>query len=103
MPRLLTKNIIKHVERMYNEGQVKDTVCKHRLSLNPDGIIDKTESGKIKTPWSDVQQIVLTQQYLYIYISDTMAHIVPRNTFADDAQCDDFIATVKRYCERARD
>ena len=102
MPRVLRRNVTKQVEKMYVEGQVSDTVCKHKLSLTPEAIIDKTEYSKIQTPWSEVQRMVRTDRYLFIYISDTLAHIIPRNVFSNEAKCEEFIDTVKRNCERAR-
>ena len=102
MPRVLRRNVTKQVEKMYLEGRVDNTICKHKLLLTPETITDKTDFGKIETPWSDVQRIVMTDRYVYIYISEILAHIVPRNIFSSDEKCKEFIETIKRYCERAR-
>jgi len=102
MPRVLRRNVTKQVEKMYVEGQVSDTIYRHKLSLTPEAIVDKTEYGKIQTPWSDVQRLITTDRYVFIYISDALAHIIPRNTFSSEEKYQEFLDTIKRRCERAR-
>lgn len=102
MPRVLRSNVTKQVKKLYNKDLVKDTVCKHRLSLTPDGITDNTELKKIKTPWADVHKMVVTDRYLFIYIAEESAYIIPKTVFPNKSKCDEFIETAKQYTERAR-
>ncbi len=100
-PRLIQSNIRRQVKKMYDKGDIEGTLCGHRLSLRPEGVVDRTQFGESKTPWRDVRGVITTGQHVFIYIGPLLAHIVPRRAFADDDQCQQFVDQVKSYCERA--
>jgi len=100
-PRLLQKNIRKQVMKLHMEGQIVNTVRRHRLSLTPEAVTDKTETGKARTLWKDIGRIVTTKRHVFIYTSDDMAHIIPKNSFPDDTKCREFVEAAKRYYGKA--
>jgi hypothetical protein len=100
-PRLIQRNIRRHVAGMHTKGQVDNTLCRHRLSLTREGVVDKTDTGTARTPWKDVRKIVTTKGHVFIYTSPEMAHIIPKNSFSDESNCREFVETAKRHYERA--
>jgi hypothetical protein len=100
-PRLLQRNIRRQVANLHTQGQIAGTVRRHRISLTPEAIIDKTETGKAKTMWKDVQRIVTTKRHVFIYTSAEMAHIIPKGSFSDESKCGKFVEAAKRYYEKA--
>ena len=97
VPFSLRRSMRKKVAKLILESQDNRVTGKHKLSLTPDAVTDKTGSGKTKTKWRDVRKLVATNQYLYIYISDTLAHIVPRRAFASEAEFREFVDSAMRY------
>lgn len=98
-PRLYQRSIKKEIAKMYNEGKNKGIICKHKLSLTPDMIINTTDFGESKTRWSSIEKIVSTDNHIFIYASAVMAFIVPRRAFSDELKYKEFIRTAKQYHE----
>ena len=100
-PRFYQRSIKKEVEKMYNEGKNKGIICKHRLSLTPDMIINTTDFGESKTYWSSVEKIASTDNHVFIYASAVMAFIIPKRAFSDESKYTEFIETARQYHESA--
>ncbi|UCC61006.1 MAG: YcxB family protein [Dehalococcoidia bacterium] len=97
VPYSLRRAMKKKVARMVLENQDGGITGQHKLSLKSDSVTDQTGSGKTKTRWADVPKIVLTSSYLYIYISDTSAHIIPKRAFESETKFREFVDTAMRY------
>ncbi len=97
MPLMLRRAMKKRVVQLFVQGESQGLVGKHTLSLSADGVLDKASHGKTKTGWRDVKKVVATSQYVFIYISDTVAHIVPSSAFDDEQGFHEFRDTVIRH------
>jgi hypothetical protein len=97
VPYSLRRAMKKRVTRMVLENQGGGITGRHKLSLKSDAVTDQTGSGKTKTRWADVPKLVVTGSYLYIYISDTSAHIIPKRAFESEAEFKEFVDTAMRY------
>jgi hypothetical protein len=76
-------------------------VGKHTLSITSAGVTDKTRFGNTVTTWRDVRKVVATNEHVFIYVSDTVAHVVPRRDFPDEARFHEFRDAVIRYVRAA--
>ncbi len=101
MPLMLRRAMKKRVVQLFVQGEHQGIVGKHTLSLSADGVLDKTSHGRTKTGWRDVHKVVATNEYVFIYLSDTVAHIVPRRAFPDEQRFHEFRDTVIRYFRAA--
>ncbi len=97
MPWSYKRSIKKYVRRMYSEGKNKRLICKHKLSIAPEGIVETTDIGEASIRWSAVEKVESSDKYIFIYTSAVGAIIVPRGAFPDDSKYSEFIETVKRY------
>lgn len=97
VPYSLRRSMKKKVARMVLENQDGGITGRHKLSLKSDAVTDQAGSGKTKTRWADVHKLVATNSYLYIYIGDTSAHIVPKRAFESEAEFRKFVDTAMRY------
>jgi len=101
VPFMLRRAMKKRVVQLFVEGEKQGIVGKHTLSLTSGGLTDKASHGRTKTGWRDVRKVVTTNQYVFIYLSDTVAHIVPRRAFPDERGFHEFRDTVIRYFRAA--
>jgi branched-subunit amino acid transport protein len=97
VPYMLRRSMRKRVMQLFVQGQSKGIVGNHTLTLTSKGVTDKTGFGKTETIWRDIWKVVATNQYVFIYLSDTAAHIVPRRAFPDELKFEEFRDTVIRY------
>lgn len=97
VPYMMRRSMRKRVLQLYSGGRDKGIVGKHTLSLTSSGLTDKTGYGKTETAWRDVLKMIATTQHVFIYVSDTAAHIVPARAFPDEIKFREFRDTVIRH------
>jgi len=96
-PFSVRRSLKRRVIKMVIEDESRGAVGKHRLSVTNNAVTDKAGSGKTMTRWSDVKKVVLMDNYVFIYVSDTSAHIVPKRAFPDETAWKEFKDTLSRY------
>jgi hypothetical protein len=101
VPYMMRRSLKKRILQLYAEGRDKGIVGKHTLSITSAGVTDKTRFGNTVTTWRDVRKVVATNEHVFIYVSDTVAHVVPRRDFPDEARFHEFRDAVIRYVRAA--
>ena len=86
-PKRMQKNIAGRVS--------KGLLGKRSLSLTEEGILEISESRESKSKWDAVENLVETQEYIFIYISSIMAYVIPSRAFTSEAERNEFIGIVK--------
>jgi len=72
------------------------------LQVAADGLSMYDPSGTATTRWHAVRWIVKHPEYVFFYLTDTQAVIVPRRAFADGRAFDEFVDAARRYYQEAR-
>ena len=80
--------------RSYTSEKYRASLCEHTMSLTDDALIEVTPFNESKNLWSGVYQVVDTTDYIYIFLSLNLAHIIPKRAFPD-------ITQARQYYERA--
>ena len=75
---------------MVNEGENKDMLGNHSLTLDDDGIKDASENMESKISWNGVEKYIETNNHFFIYISSVAAYIVPKRVFVSQEQKNEF-------------
>jgi len=70
----------KIVQRLYSEGQNKGILGEHELTIEEDGIIEKTQYNVTKQRWESIEKIVTGINHTHIFISPLLAYTIPANT-----------------------
>jgi|Deesub1362A_J573_1020465.scaffolds.fasta_scaffold31039_1 hypothetical protein len=100
VPQLYLRNLRKSIRKMLQEGENKGAIGRHRLTITPEGVIEKTDFNETKTAWSSVEKIAVTENGIYIYMSSIAAYIVPKRAFSSKEAFNEFVQTLKQYYER---
>lgn len=56
----------------------KGVLGEHTLELTDEGLIEATDVNRSLANWRTVFRIRQTKRFVYIYISDANAHVIPR-------------------------
>ena len=88
------------IKALYREGQLKEREAL-TLYITPIGIRTETEDGESSLKWSGVKQILTTPSHIYLYVSNINALVVPRSAFTSEADCEQFLQTLRHYREQA--
>lgn len=94
-PKHLTKSTKKRMDKLINEGKNLDLFGKHSLAIVEEGLIDHSEFGETKTNWQAIEKIHETEDFVYIYIGAVKAYIIPKRSFVDEAEKDNFLDEIK--------
>jgi hypothetical protein len=62
----------------------------HRVTLDDDGVLERTVVGETRTAWRGVHRVEEDERYIYVYTQPTGAHVIPRRAFADPVAADAF-------------
>jgi hypothetical protein len=74
----------------------KTILTEHTIILAEESFTEETPYNKTEQKWTIVQKLARTKSYIFIYVAQYMAHVVPRRAFRDDAEWDAFY----EYCRQ---
>jgi hypothetical protein len=72
----------------------KTLITEHTIVLGGESFTEESPYNKTEQKWTSVQKLARTKSYIFIYVAQYMAHVVPRRAFRDDAEWDAFY----EYC-----
>ena len=71
-------------------------VGEHTLRLTPEGLEESTAFNTGVHKWAGIHRVDSTTRYLFIYINESMAHIVPKQAFSCVAEAELFEQQVRQ-------
>jgi len=77
----------------------KGLIGQHELTLTDAGMISKSANSETTRKWNSLFRIRSTRNYLFLYINETSAIIVPKRYFASPGEASGFEQTIR---ERAK-
>src|ERR1043165_2690233 len=77
-------------------------LTEHTIVLGEEIFTEETVYNKTEQKWTSVQKLARTKHYLFIYLAQHMAHVVPRRAFRDDAEWDAFYDYCRQRTQATR-
>ena len=74
----------------------KTVLTEHTIMLSEASFTEETPYNKTEQKWTIVQKLARTKGYIFIYVAQYTAHVVPRRAFRDDAEWEAFY----EYCRQ---
>jgi len=68
----------------------KTLLTEHVITLEDGSFIEETTYNKTDHKWAGVQKLACTRGYIFIYVAQHAAHVVPRRAFRDHKEWDSF-------------
>lgn len=69
----------------------------HIITINSEGISDSTKVKRSTTKWDGVLRIVSNKKYIYIFIDNIAAHLIPRRAFYSNEDANRFFSSAKEF------
>ena len=82
-PRYFKRATRKNMIKLYGESQNKGVIRVHEISIEDDGIIEKTDYNETKLRWGSIENIVAFKGKTLIFIGAMQAHVVPEDSIID--------------------
>ena len=101
-PRLYQSGLRKMMIRAMISGDNRGTFGHHTISIDENGLNERTEVNNSHWSWFGIETIEQTDDYIYIYISSLMAHIIPKRAFTNAEQADEFFSSAEIFLARCK-
>lgn len=75
-------------------------VGEHLIEVNDKGLYDATVKSKSHCAWSDIHDLKQDKDNLYLFVNSMQATIVPKRSFANQAEEQTFIQQVEQYTKK---
>lgn len=100
---LFHRCLARTANRLISEGSTQGIVGPHELEITNSDLIERTEVNESKHSWKGLHRIVDTSDYLFIYVTALMAHVVPKQSVTA-GDVDDFLrsATIRWEAHQAK-
>jgi hypothetical protein len=73
----------------------------HSFSINPDSFIEETPTNTTRTLWKGIYSLKKTRAGIYVKIAPHLVHIIPKNSFKNDAEYNQFFDALNWHRENA--
>jgi hypothetical protein len=68
----------------------KTLYTERTLTIGEEGLATETPYGKSEQKWAIVQKLARSRKYVFIYVAQHSAYLVPRRAFLDEAEWEAF-------------
>lgn len=75
---------------------------KRTLSIQPDKLSTQIGALSGDVPWGKMEQLYVTDEYVFLIRKNMNGFAIPRRAFADDTQRNEFIRLSEQYLQAAR-
>ncbi len=75
---------------------------KHKFIISDDGLMETTEHSESITKWNGVHSVKTTKNYIYVFVDNCAAHIIPTRYFQLPEESANFCAILKGKVENAK-
>ena len=74
----------------------------HTITIDEGGLTEETVFNRSEYKWAGIQKIIITNGYVFAFVSQHAAHVIPRRAFESQAEWDDFVAKLKAFKDHSR-
>jgi len=74
----------------------KTLLTERNMTFDDHGFTSETQYSRSEMKWPIVQKLARTRNYIFIYVAQHSAHIVPRRAFGGDTEWDSFYEFCKQ-------
>lgn len=85
----------KSIKKKLNEGNNNGVLGEKTFEICEDEIIETSEFSKSSANIRSVEDIFINEEYIYIYINQMQAYIVPIRAFINEKEKEEFIENMK--------
>ena len=79
----------------------KPLFCDKTITLGEEAFVGESQYGRSEVRWTMVQKLARTKRYIFIYLGQENAVVLPRRAFESSTQWDTFYDICKQRTKRA--
>ena len=78
----------------YRPSKNKALLTEHVIRVSDEGLVEETALGSTACTWNGVPNVGQNRRYIFLYVQQNMAHIIPKAAFVTPAAASDFVRFV---------
>lgn len=94
-PKYYKQNAMKNVSKMLGDGIHSNSISKYTLTVKEEGLLVSSQAGQNVQRWNEIKKFVETDEYIFIYVTESMANVIPKRCFKNKAEEEEFIKRIK--------
>jgi hypothetical protein len=98
--KIIRKDMQRRVSKVLAEGNNKGMLGAHTLILDKDGVLEITTHNESKTKWEAIENIIESENHIFIFFSSMAAYIVPLRVFKSSNEKNIFLETLHNKIEK---
>jgi hypothetical protein len=71
----------------------------HTIILSDEGVVERTSVNESFNKWEGIRSIEQNEGYIFIFLNQTMAHIIPKRSFPSSAVASSFLQEAQNWWE----
>ncbi|HUP22879.1 MAG TPA: YcxB family protein [Thermoanaerobaculia bacterium] len=75
----------------------------HTVRISPDGVSETTAVNSSTWTWESVPKVAMTRRYVFIYVQQHVAHIIPKRAFESRAAATEFFRQAREAWSKYRE
>ncbi len=97
------KHEIDHtMKKIMRTGKNRGILGKHTILISEDGLVETTEVNESRWAWTGIERVEQIEHYIFIFVSSTSAHTIPKRAFASTEEATQFYNAAKTLFDRAK-
>lgn len=96
--RTLRQRVQEALRKRVEQDPTSAAIGPHTLELTGEGLTETSRFQTVSHRWEAVREMTETPDLILIWVSGNGAYIVPKRSFATDAERTAFVATVRGSC-----
>lgn len=79
----------------YRPSKNKGILTEHVIRLADHGVVEETAFGSTTTTWAGIPKVSQNRRYIFVYVEQNMAHIIPKASFPSATDASSFVDAVR--------
>lgn len=101
-PRTYKRSITHNITKTIESGQNKGTIGAHVITITDQYLHEATEVNESRWIWPGIERIEQDADYIFIFTSPILAHIIPKRAFASPEAATAFYTAALGFYKQAK-
>lgn len=90
------------MRKILKDGRNRSVLGRHEMLLEENEVMERTSLNEMRNAWSGIERVVENERYIFIYLSSSAAHVIPKRAFAAPEEARSFFETARSFHGRAQ-
>jgi hypothetical protein len=86
----------------YRPSKNKTFLTQHVVSVSDEGLVEETAYGATSSTWAGVPKVGQNRTYIFVYVQQNMAHVIPKVAFPSASDAVTFFEFVRSHVGSVR-